>query len=68
MMTRLLPVAHLSEPVLGALKAANLHAPGVLLIFQHSPDSLDAPFATTKTSRATSTDSFRPLVYSTVGF
>ncbi len=34
-MTHPLPVAHLSEPVLGALKAANPHALGVLLIFQH---------------------------------
>ena len=38
-MTHLLPVAHLSEPVLGALKAANLHTTVVLLIFQHSPAS-----------------------------
>jgi hypothetical protein len=68
MMTHLLPVAHLSEPVLGALKSANLHAPGVLLIFQHRPVSQDAQFAATKTSRATSMDSFRPLVSSTVGF
>jgi hypothetical protein len=68
MMPHLLPVAHLSEPVLGALKAANLHAPDVLLIFQNIPASQAAQFAATKTSRATSTDSFRPLVSSTVGF
>jgi hypothetical protein len=67
-MTHPLPVAHLLEPVLGALQAANLHASGVLLIFQHSPVSPDVQFAVTKTSRATSTDSFRPLVSSTVGF
>ncbi len=36
-MTHLLPVA-------GTLKASNLHAPGVLLIFQHSPASPAAPF------------------------
>ena len=36
-MTHLLPVA-------GTLKASNLHAPGVLLIFQHSPALPAAPF------------------------
>jgi hypothetical protein len=61
-------VAHFSGAVLGVLTPANLHAPGVLLIFQHRPASLTAPFAVTKTSRTTSTDSFRPLVSSTVGF
>ena len=38
-MTHPLPVAHLSGAVLGVLKPANLHASGVLLIFQHSPAS-----------------------------
>ena len=32
------PVVHLSGPVLGALKAANLHAPDVLLIFSPAED------------------------------
>ena len=54
MMTHLLPVAHLSEPVLCALKAANLHVSVVLLIFQHSPASLAALFIAMKTSGATS--------------
>ena len=54
--------------MLGVLKTANLGAPGVLLIFQDRPASPAAQFAATKTSRATSTDSFRLLVSSTVGF
>jgi hypothetical protein len=54
--------------VLGALKPANLHASDVLLISQHHPASPAAQFAAMKTSCATSTDSFRLLVSSTVGF
>ena len=42
-MTHPLPVAHLSGAVFGVLKPANLHAPGVLLIFQHRPVSPAAP-------------------------
>jgi hypothetical protein len=67
MMTRPLPVAHLSGAVLGALKPANLHASGVLLIFQHSPASLAAQ-AAMKTSAPHVQTLFKLLVSSTVGF
>ena len=52
----------------GDLKPVNLHASSVLLIFHHCPASLAVPFVAMKTSGDTSTDSFRLLVSSTVGF
>ena len=57
-----------AKRALALTRRGYLHAPVVLLIFQHPPASLTAPFVAMKTSRATSTDSFRLLVSSTIGF
>ena len=67
MTTHSQPVVHLSGPVLGVPKPANLHAPVALVIFHPSLSLTAARLAAMRTFLATSGDYLRLSASSTVG-